>query len=76
MTVYCFAVTILNLVRAERIELSTKRWQRLILPLNYTRIMASREGIEPPPTDLETVVLPLHYRETIIFFLLLEDNLQ
>ena len=28
----------INLVRVERIELSTKRWQRLILPLNYTRI--------------------------------------
>lgn len=27
------------LVRAERIELSTKRWQRLILPLNYARIL-------------------------------------
>ena len=28
-------------MRVERIELSTKRWQRLILPLNYTRIFGT-----------------------------------
>jgi hypothetical protein len=36
--VFLIAERILKLVRVERIELSTKRWQRLILPLNYTRI--------------------------------------
>jgi hypothetical protein len=39
-----FAVTNLKLVRVERIELSTKRWQRLILPLNYTRIFGGDRG--------------------------------
>ena len=29
-------------VRAERIELSTRRWQRPILPLNYARILQSK----------------------------------
>ena len=27
--------------------------------------LASREGFEPPPTVLETGMLPLHYRDTI-----------
>jgi hypothetical protein len=30
-----------------------------------TEIMASREGFEPPPTVLETDMLPLHYRDII-----------
>jgi len=33
-----FAVAILNLVRGERIELSTTGWKPVILPLNEPRI--------------------------------------
>ena len=33
-----YQLSYITLVRAEGIEPSTKRWQRLILPLNYARI--------------------------------------
>ena len=36
--------------RVKRIELSTRAWKALVLPLNYTRIklkMVSHEGFEP-----------------------------
>ena len=32
-------------------------------PLNTIPALAPREGLEPPQTVLETVVLPLHYRD-------------
>ena len=31
--------------------------------------MASREGFEPPPTVLETDMLPLHYRDVFLLYM-------
>ena len=39
----------MNLERVERIELSTKPWQGLGLPLHHTRIVA---GISPASTEI------------------------
>ena len=50
------------MVRVERIELSTNAWQALILPLNYTRILAGEMGFEPMMTISKTVALDLARR--------------
>ena len=49
-------------MRAERIELSTKRWQRLILPLNYAR-MSGCQGRDRTYDQLinSQLLLPLSY---------------
>ena len=56
-----FAVRILKMERVARIELAIKLWQSFRLPLHHTRInLAYPQGLEPRPTVLETVMLPLH----------------
>ena len=34
--------------RVTRIELATTAWKAVVLPLNYTRMVMARDGIEPP----------------------------
>lgn len=45
-----------------RIELTLTGLQPAAFPLGYTIIMAGRKGIEPLPTESESVVLPLYER--------------
>jgi hypothetical protein len=48
------------LERVMRIELTTRAWKALVLPLNYTRVEAA-PGFEPGIRVLQTRALPLGY---------------
>ena len=58
-----------SMVDQRGIEPRPPRCKRGVLPLSLSahKRLASREGLEPPRTVLETVMLPLHHRDTMIF---------
>ena len=54
------------LVDRRGIEPRLKACKAPVLPLSLpAQILASREGLEPPRTVLETVMLPLHHRDKL-----------
>ena len=55
-----------SMVDQRGIEPRPPRCKRGVLPLSlsaHVHCLASREGLEPPRTVLETVMLPLHHRD-------------
>lgn len=44
-------------------------WKAAGGPITCLPALASREGLEPPQTVLETVVLPLHYRDVFLLYI-------
>ena len=55
------------MVEGKGIEPLTHACKAHVFPLAPTpHIMASREGLEPPQTVLETAMLPLHHRDKFL----------
>lgn len=55
------------MVRAEGIEPTTKRWQRLILPLNYARNVWKRgRDSNSHKEDLQSTALPFRHLAILV----------